>query len=247
MKLFLKYNLWSFFSIMLTYLFYDFQNKINSYFGKKIPFTIYQDHEYNLKYLKKTNWILIKNNIKNSINAKLRFLILKEDFNRLLKYINEEKLLIFFKTIAIRLKKITAINEIENFSSLDLFDPESLGNPSKYYAINLGIKIHEETIKFIIIVRDEMLLFPTGRISSNFLLKLDEKYYKKAFIELDKKIIRDGMLNWSEALQDKTKKFTDNFFQKNYQLLKKDDIFAYKLFIQYLFLLKLISRDKNTD
>ncbi|MCK4798684.1 MAG: hypothetical protein KAT05_15000, partial [Spirochaetes bacterium] len=218
--------------------------KISELYKKKVSISILRDKEYRLDHLKKTNWKLLKNNVGGTTSAKLRFLILEEEYNYILNIFGENELLSFLKTIVYRLKKMTNINEIDIFSAAKLFDPCTLGNSQKYFAVHLSIKLPDKNITLLFIIRDEMLLFPIGRISTDPLLKLKEYLYKKAFIELDKHIIWYGMQNWGKELQKKMYPFIKEYPVYKYRLYPSNDVFAYKLLLQYLYLLKLLDREK---
>lgn len=245
MNLFEKYDLWSFFSLMLSYLLKDFHSALKEHISN-IKITILRDKKFKLNDLKKTNWKLIKNNIQKTTGAKLRFLMSESDYRIITTLVNEEQFLGFFTAISKRLKRMTFIDEIENFTASTIFDPVELGHIDKYYAIHIMIKLGKNrSVKLIFIIRDEMLLFPLGRISTDPILDLSPYYYKKAFIELDKEIIWDGMNNWGTKLTKRFEEYINDYPEKKYNLKKSDDPFAYKLLLQYLFLLKLKSRDHN--
>lgn len=240
MNLFLKYNLWNFFSIMLTYLLKDFRRILNRNLGEKIKISILKDREFGLDHIPDKNWILIKNNIEKTTTGKLRFLISNEDFQNIIKIIEEKKFINIFNTIPDRLKLITGIKEMQFFSYSKLPDPRLLGHIQKYFAVFLSIKTSKIKITLLFIIRDEMLLFPVGRIPLNFLDKLSTYHFKKAFIELDKNIIWDGILNWDKELANKMDPFIKDYPAGKYKLIPGNNEIAYRLFLQYLNIIKLL-------
>gem|GEM_PF-6393477 len=239
---------------MLNFLFKEFNNEIKLYYREKIKFTIDKDAEYRINLLKKNSWILLKNNIKSSINGKLRFLLSVDDYNFLINIFGETKFLSIFKNLINRLELLTYMNEINYFTISKIFDPSILGNPDKYYSVHLAyifyndntsLKNNKKKVKLIFIIRDEMLLFPVLRISTDFLKTVKDSLYKKAFIELDKKIIWDSMKNWGTELHKGFDKYIENFNAYKYRLYPSDNVFAYRLLLQYLYLLKLLDREKR--
>lgn len=245
MQLFYKYNLWSFFSILTNFLFKDFLKKLSLYLNKEIKISIVRDKDINLACIKKGNWMLIKNSTKYSTSGKLRFLMQENDFQNFIKLTGEERLMEFFGLISQRLKRLTYINEINYFTVKEIFDPESLGHEEKYYAIKLILSLPDKSFQLLFILRDEMLLFPFGRISSDYILNIPDSLYRKAFIELDKKIIWHGMNNWSEKLKKKMQNLVENYPVEKYRLYSGNDKIAYSLLMQYLHILKLLFNEKK--
>lgn len=65
-------------------------------------------------------------------------------------------------------------------------------------------------------------------------------YCKKDFIEPDKNIIWDGMLNWDKELVNKMNPFIKDYPAKKYKLSPGNNEITYRLLLQYLHVLKLI-------
>ncbi len=242
LNLFEKYSLWNFFSVMINYLFYDFIHGLRNHFDANAKIIILKDKEYRLNNLRYDKWMLIKNNRLNTINGKLRFLIREDDYKSINEIISEDRLLKYFKTMVLRLKKITGINEIDIITAENFLDPSRLGHTDKYFAVHLKIKLFNNSFIFIFVMRDEVLLYPFVRISSDFLLTMKSKYFKKAFIELDKKIIFDGYKCWGSILKKGFAPFIKDY-QKTHTCRFSDDVLAYRLVVQYLHILDLYSAD----
>lgn len=240
-----KYNLWAFFSIQLSYLLKEFIKELSRHLNKEIKISIRKDKQFYLGSVKKQKWLLVKNNVSGTTSGKLRFLISEEDYGYLETILKKTTPLPFFKSIAARLKKLTMVDEITSFTASQLADVLTLGNQDKYFAIYITLKIEDKNIAMLMIVRDEMLLFPLGRINLNFISTLTDYYFKKAFIELDKKIIWDGMELWDEELKKRMAGFISTFPVKKSNLKPSNNPISYKIFLQYLYLLKLLSLDNR--
>lgn len=245
MNLFIKYNLWNFFSIMLTFLLKDFRKLLNKNLGEKIKISILKDKKIGLNYIPDKKWILIKNNIENTTSGKLRFLISNEDMQQVMNIMDEKKFLTFFRSIPKRLHKLTGINEIETFSFSDLSNPLLLGNTQKYYVVYILIKTSRINIILLFIIRDEMLLFPVNRFQLKFLTELSHYSYKKAFIELDKNIIWDGMQKWDKNLLKKMTPFIESYPAEKHRLHPGNNEIAYRLLLQYIHIIQLLLLEKN--
>jgi len=245
MSLFLKYKLWNFFSIMLSFLLKDFINDLNRNLGEKVKITILKDKRFHLNFIPDKKWILIKNNIKNTTSGKIRFVISKEDFMEITKIIGKNEFINLFETIPKKLQLLTGINEIKQFSFSNLPNPLILGNIGKYYMVHILLKTKNITITLFFVFRYEMLLFPINRFPLNFLSKLTTNSYKKAFIELDKNIIWNGMQNWDKELTKKMSLYTKSYPAKKYKLSPNNNKAAYRLFLQYLHIIELLSQKKN--
>ena len=245
MNLFIKYNLWNFFSLMLTFLLKDFRKFLSNKLDEKIIISILRDKKIGLNYIPDKKWILIKNNIEKTTSGKLRFLVSNEDFQKITKIINEKKFLLFFQSMPRRLHQLTGINEIEKFTFSDLSNPLLLGNIQKYFAVYILMKTSKINFTLLFIIRDEMLLFPVTRFQLNFLSNLSQHSYKKAFIELDKNIIWNGMQNWDNNLKRKMKPFIDNYPAEKYRLKPENNEIAYRLLLQYLNIIRLLLVEKK--
>lgn len=77
-----------------------------------------------------------------------------------------------------------------------------------------------------------MLLFPVERFPLNFLNELSACSFKKAFIELDKKIIWDGMLKWNKELMEKMSPFIKNYTAAKFKLIPDNNEIAYRLLLR---------------
>ena len=200
--------------------------------------SILRDRAFDLSKVKSCNYILIKNNIKNTTSGKLRFLISDSDYKNILEEINEASFLNCLRSMPQRLGKITGLDEIKDISSLAINDPLILGNPQKYFVIYLNVKTKKLDFTIIFVIRDEMLLFPLGRISSDYALNIPHHLFKKAFIELDKNIIWDGMNNWGTELSKKMSPFIKEYSSGKQKLMAGDSNYAYLLVLEYLLILK---------
>ncbi len=242
MNLFENYSLWNYFSVFVNYLFYDFMKYFKNHYDENADLSIVRDREYRLHLLKKYDWVLVKNNILNSINGKIRFLIDADEYRKLSAFTGESYLFRFFKTVAARLKNITRVNEMEIISASSFSDPSRLGNTEKYFSVNIRLSLNKNFFFILFIVRDEMLLFPLNRVPTDFLKNLNDRYFKKAYVELDKRIIFDGMKNWGSVLKEKFNRYTEGYLKKHF-VIPSDDMNAYRLLLQYLHVLKLYSAD----